>query len=612
MSHFPSEEIKARLEVSEVLSGYIRLQKQGSNFRALCPFHNEKTPSFYVSPARQTWHCFGCGEGGDIFTFVMKMEGVEFVEALRTLAKKAGVELKNQDPKTAGERAMLVRVCALATEFFQNNLASESGAAARTYLFGRGITQETITEFRLGFAPEAWDNLYQYLAVKGIAPQAMEKAGLALVSEKSGGKKYFDRFRGRVMFPIADAHGDIIGFTGRYLKEKKDEGKYVNSPQTALFNKSAILYGIDKARAEMRKNDFAVLVEGQMDALMAWQDGVRNVVAVSGTAFTKEQLDLLGRHTKNLCILFDADPAGDAATKKSIALATQRGFAVRVASLPEGKDPADFVHARPGRGALAGEIAKALSVMDYYFQSVFARYDAKQVEGKKKIGDILLSQIKKIPHKIEAHHWLEKLSLALGVKMAYLEEEILRVKDDDGFLKEREDEEGGAPQARKERTATDKLLVQLMAIVYSAKDDGAAQRLTQELSRFPLLVRLTKDSAFAKESASSDILSVFDLFVKYGTIGNLSVDFSSELDGAGKSVCGEILLMSELDPHPDWEKEAFFCAARIEKELISREFTKLEMALLRAEAEKDAPRSEALFAEVKKLSEQKARINCIL
>lgn len=597
--------------MSEVLSGYIRLQKQGVNFRALCPFHNEKTPSFYVSPARQTWHCFGCGEGGDIFTFVMKMEGVEFVEALRTLAKKAGVELKNHDPKAVGERALLVRACALAAEFFQNNLASESGAEANAYLFGRGLAKETIAEFRLGFAPEGWDNLYHFLAVKGITPAVMEKAGLVLASEKSGGKRYFDRFRGRVMFPIADAHGDIVGFTGRYLKEKKDEGKYVNSPQTALFNKSALLYGIDKARTHIRTHDLAVLVEGQMDALMAWQDGVRNTVAVSGTAFTKEQLDLLKRYTLNLCILFDADPAGDAAAKKSIALATQRGFAVRVASLPEGKDPADFVQARPGRGALAEEIAKALSVMDYYFQSVCARYDAKKVEDKKKIGDIILPQIKKIPHKIEAHHWLEKLSLALGVKMAYLEEEMNRIKDGGGFLKEKDEEESAAPQVQRVRTTADTLLVRLMALVYSAKDDSARTRLTQELSRFPLLTRLAKDRAYAEGAVRAEILSVFDLFLKYGTIENLSVDFSSALDGAGKSVYEEILLMSERDAHADWEKEALFCAARIEKELISREFTKLEMALLQAEAEKDTARAEALFAEVKKLSEQKARINYI-
>ncbi|MBI1755449.1 DNA primase [Candidatus Azambacteria bacterium] len=605
-TNFPSEEIKARLNVNEVLSGYIRLQKQGANWRGLCPFHNEKTPSFYVSPARQIWHCFGCGEGGDIFKFVMKMEGVEFVDALRLLAKKAGVQLKSKDPKAASERVSLLQACAHAAQFFQNNLESTIGAEAKAYLLGRGLTEETMSEFRIGFAPEGWDNLHQYLALKGIKPDTMEKAGLAIASDKSGKRKYFDRFRDRIMFPIADAHGDVIGFTGRYLKEKKDEGKYVNSPQTPLYNKSAILYGVDKAKTEIRKKDAAVLVEGQMDMLMSWQDGVKHVVAVSGTAFTREQLDLLKRYTKNLCLLFDADLAGDAATKRSIALAMGRGFAISVAGVPEGKDAADFVREHPG-GKLAEEITKAVSVMDYYFRSVFARYDIKKVEDKKQIGNIILAQIKKIPNKIEAHHWLEKLSLALGVKMEYLEDEMKRIKDDEAFLEEEKAEKG--VQAPKKHTALDKLLEHLMALVYSAKDDAIARDLTEKLSRFEFLGRLAADRMFAEEATSRDVISVFDLFLKYGRMGNLSRDFSDELDEAGKSVQGEVFLMSELETYPELEKETLFCASRIEKELIGRELAKLEMTLRQAEAEKDAILSEHLFAEVTKLSEQKARVN---
>lgn len=599
MAGLPTEEIKARLDVHEVLSGYLRLQKQGANWRALCPFHNEKTPSFHVSPARQAWHCFGCGEGGDIFTFVMKMEGVEFVEALRILAKKAGVQLKSQDPKAAGERAQLVRVCAEAAHFFMNNLAGAGGTEARAYLKERGLADETAEAFRLGWAPDGWDHLYQYLALKGVKPETMEKAGLVLASDKSGKRKYFDRFRGRIMFPIADANGDVIGFTGRYLKEKKDEGKYVNSPQTLLFNKSAILYGVDKTKTELRKKDAAVLVEGQMDALMAWQDGVKHVVAVSGTAFTREQLDLLKRYTKNLCILFDADVAGDMATKRSIALALARGFSVSVASVPQGKDPADFVREHPG--GLAGEVEKAVSVMDYYFRSASAKYDPQTVDGKKQIAHMLLAQIRKIPNKVEAHHWLEKLSLLVGVKMDYLEEEMKRIGDDDGFLEEAKEEKAAVP---KKRTALDKLYAHLMALVYSARNDETARALIGKLGGFEFLMKTSE------ESMSGDMKQVFDLFLKYGTMGRLSHDFSEELDGAGKSVLAEVLLMSELEPVPvsELEKEALFCASRIEKELIGRELARLEMALRQAEALKDTALSEQLFAEVAKLSAKKSYV----
>ncbi len=607
MAGFPSEEIKARLGVQEVLSGYVRLSKQGANLRALCPFHQEKTPSFYVSPARQIWHCFGCGEGGDIFTFVMKMEGVEFVEALRILAKRAGVELKSQDPKAAGERAQLVKACAAAAEFFQNTLEGPQGVPARGYLGGRGLTRETIAEFRLGYAPEGWDNLYQYLSLKGFKPELMEKAGLVTASDKSGKRKYFDRFRGRVMFPIADVYGDVVGFTGRYLKEKEGEGKYVNSPHTPLYNKSALLYGADKARNEIQRRDQAVLVEGQMDMLMAWQDGVKNAVAVSGTAFTREQLDLLTRWTKNLCILFDADLAGDMATKRSIALALERGFAISVASVPEGKDPADFVKEHPG-GTLAEVITKAVSVMDYYFHSAFAAYDPKTVEGKKRIAAVLLAQIRKIQNKVEAHHWLEKLSLALSTKMEYLEEEMRRVKDEDAFLEAEGRSEGKAEEPRA-RTTLDKLLEHLMALVYAAKDDETARRLVEKLSRFEYTLRLGSGGAVEEGLVSRDVISVLDLFLKQSTMGRLSKDFSRELDEAGKRVLAEVLLVSELGGYPDVEKEMLLCASRIEKELIGRELEKLEAALKEAEAEKNQKLSEELFREVSKLSAKKLSVN---
>ncbi|MBI5913330.1 DNA primase [Candidatus Azambacteria bacterium] len=606
MAGLPSEEIKSRLDVHEVLSGYIRLQKAGANWRALCPFHNEKTPSFHVSSARQIWHCFGCGEGGDIFKFVMKMEGVEFVDALRILAKKAGVTLRAQDPKLASERTQLLEICTAAARYFQNNFESEAGAEARTYLAKRGMTEETMREFRIGYALDSWDGLYQFLTLKGYKSDMIEKAGLAIVSEKSGKKRYYDRFRGRIMFPIADQNGDVIAFTGRYIKEREGEGKYVNSPQTILYNKSTVLYGLDKAKMDIRKAETAVLVEGQMDMIMAYQDGVKNIVAVSGTAFTPYQLATLKRYASKLCILFDADPAGDAATRKSIALAWDQGFAVSVAKVPGEKDPADFVIDHPKK--LAEEIARAVSVMDYYFDSVFSKYDPKKVEDKKIIAATLLPQIKKLQSKVETHHWLEQLSLRLGTKVEYLEEEMKRIKPEESFL-----EHAAVPKEEEEktvieRTIVDKFLEHLMALVYAQKEEKAFAASCDVLSGFEFLNRIREDENIGKDMISAPMREVFDLFMKYGKIKGHSGKFDEPMTADAQDILNEVLLMSEISAYENIEQEILFSASRVERELIESELRWREFALREAEAKNDAALSDRLFQEVSALSAKKSKL----
>lgn len=605
MSAFPSEEIKSRLDIADVLSGYIKLNKLGASYRALCPFHNEKTPSLYLSIPKQVWHCFGCGEGGDIFKFVMKMEGIEFVEALRILAKKAGVVLKAQDPKLANERTMLQDVCMQAARFFRNNLESASGAEALAYLKGRGLADATIEEFQIGYAQSSWDGLYNFLTMKGFKPDMLEKAGLILASEKSGTKRYFDRFRDRIMFPIADANGTIVAFTGRYVKKREDEGKYVNSPQTLLYNKSAILYGLDKAKQEIRRHNNVVLVEGQMDLIMAWQDGVRNTAAVSGTAFTSQQLVLIKRYTPNITLLFDADVAGDAATQKSIALAQGAGFNITVVRQHDGKDPADFVLAHPGK--LAEYIAKAVSIMDYYFESTFTKHDAKNVEGKKEIARVLLAQIKKIANQIEAHHWLEQLSTRLATGMDYLEAEMHAMKDEQTFLPEYE-EAGQEEKPKAKKTPLDKLLEHYMALAYSVKDVKRKKTILASLKEFEFLSELIKNRSENGELVSQSTLALFDFFIKYGSIDQLEKDFESQLSEEQKDIFNEIVLMSELEEYPDVEKEAATCASRIERALIDRRLEELTLAVKQAESAKDAKLEEHLFNEVSALGERKNKL----
>ena len=427
------QEIKERLNIVDIISGYLRLQKAGVNFKALCPFHNEKTPSFMVSPSRQSWHCFGsCGEGGDIFTFIEKIEGVEFPEALKILAEKAGIILKYDNPKLRSEKDKAYEICEKATQFFTASLNNAN--VILDYLHKRGLQDGTIDEWRLGYAPDSWGSLLSFLGKYGYREPEIEKAGLIL-----RGAKYHDRFRNRLMFPIFDTNGRVVAFSGRIMNdivpsktEKADSGKYINSPETILYNKSRILYGLDRAKTDIRKADKVILVEGQMDAVLSWQDGVRNVVATSGTALTEDHLLVLKRLTSNLVLAFDMDEAGARATERGDLAAVQSGFNISVVSLLSGKDPADFVKERPGE--FFKLINSAEPIMSYYFKQVFKKFsvnggsasggDEIPLEGKKFIAVDLLSKIKRLPSVVERSNWIRELSLRINISERDLSEEM--------------------------------------------------------------------------------------------------------------------------------------------------------------------------------------------
>jgi len=301
----PIEEIKSKLDIAEVIGSYIKLTKAGINYKALCPFHGEKTPSLFVSPSRQIWHCFGCSEGHSIFDFVMKIEGIEFGDALRILAQKAGVELKPLKPELRTKRQRFYEICELAVKFYQKQLEkSLKGKEAKKYLLKRGINEESIEKWRLGWAPEAWQGLSDFLSSQGYSKQEIEKTGLAIKSEKGS---YFDRFRSRIMFPVFDLNSQVIGFGGRVLKKEKEVSKYMNTPNSLLYDKSRILYGLDRSKVGIRKNDSCMLVEGYIDVILAHQANMENVVATSGTALTPFHLTILKRYSKNLSLAFDMD-----------------------------------------------------------------------------------------------------------------------------------------------------------------------------------------------------------------------------------------------------------------------------------------------------------------
>ncbi|MFA5086898.1 MAG: DNA primase [Candidatus Paceibacterota bacterium] len=427
------EEIKSRLNIIDVVGGYLKLEKAGINYRACCPFHSEKTPSFFVSPSRQTWHCFGgCNEGGDIFTFVMKIENIEFVDALRILAARAGVELKARSgewQKTKNERQTLLNICEMSARFFEAYLKkSVKGKEANEYLLKRGLKQETIDAWRIGYAPEAWSNLSDFLIGKGYAREDIVKAGVAIAKDQT---KFFDRFRSRIMFPICGFNGEPLGFTGRIFgNADENEAKYLNTPNTLLYDKSRALFGIDKAKLEIRKNDFCILVEGNVDAIMSHQAGLMNCIAVSGTALTPYHLNIIKRYSPNLVLAFDMDAAGNKATKKGVALAQKMDFNIKVIPLTDEKDPADIV-LHEGEEKWKQMVMGAKPANEFYFDLAFKNKDANVMEDKKKIIAELLPVFKKISNAVEQSFWLNKLAIAIKAEEQDLRKEMEKVKDEE-------------------------------------------------------------------------------------------------------------------------------------------------------------------------------------
>jgi len=351
MNRTAVEEIKARIPIEELIGSYVKLEKAGKAFKARCPFHNEKTASFFVSPDRGGYYCFGCNAKGDIFSFVEQFEGLDFRGALKILAERAGVKL-TYDRKADGERDRLYQIMEEAAKYFEAQLEKSSDAAsiaAREYIKTRGVTDATRKEFRIGWVPEGWQNLIDHLRKLKFSDALIEKAGLGKKTEEG---KFYDRFRGRVMFPITDSSGRVIAFTGRILKDDGKSAKYLNSPDMPLYDKSLILYGLDKAKSEIRRLNYSIFVEGQMDLVMSHQAGIKNTVAASGTALTDEavsaagvvsNLGLVRRLSPNVIIAFDSDAAGRKAALRAAGIALSMGMDVKVADIVGGKDPADLV-----------------------------------------------------------------------------------------------------------------------------------------------------------------------------------------------------------------------------------------------------------------------------
>lgn len=414
----PIEKIKEALSIVDVIGSYIQLEKAGTNFKAKCPFHNEKSPSFFVSPDRNSYYCFGCGNKGDIISFVQEFEGLDFIGALRVLAERAGVELTSYNAQERSEKDRLFGVMEQATLYFQQELGKRKEVIE--YLKKRGLTDATISSWRLGYAPVEWRALSVYLKAKGFTVEEIEKAGLAKKSEKNPTDSY-DRFRGRIMFPLFDSSGRTIAFSGRQFESDGTEAKYINSPETLLFQKSHVLYGYDKAKLEIRRRDHALLVEGQMDLILSHQAGFSNAVASSGTALTVEQLAILKRLSPKLVIAYDGDEAGNAAAARGWNLALASGFEIKVVSLPEGKDPADVIKENPH--VFADALQKAEHIIDMKLTKILQREKDARLRGQL-IEKELLPYVADLESAIERSYFVSKIAGRSGIKEEFLWAEV--------------------------------------------------------------------------------------------------------------------------------------------------------------------------------------------
>lgn len=415
------ELIKQKINIVDFISEYLPLKKAGINYKTNCPFHQEKTPSFVISPDRQIWHCFGCQKGGDVFKFLMEKEGVEFKEALEILAQKAGIVLQKVELKK-DVKEKLFEANLKAQQFYHHILTSHPlGKRALEYLKERGLAEETINQFGIGYSPNSWEGLTKFLLKRGFGTTELIDSGLAVSSARG----CYDRFRGRITFPLIDTKGRIIGFSGRVLDAS--EPKYINTPQTIIFDKSNFLFGINLSKGEIKTKNEAILVEGEMDMVLSFQAGFKNIVASKGTALTSGQIDLIKRFTENISLCFDMDLAGDSASRRGIEMAEKAGLNIKVIKISEGKDPAEAVLADPQIWQKATE--EALPIYDYYLQSVQRRYDPKKPADLKSIASELIPIWAKISDDLAKERYIQKLAALLLVSEDVLRKNIEKAKE---------------------------------------------------------------------------------------------------------------------------------------------------------------------------------------
>ncbi|MBN1913906.1 MAG: DNA primase [Candidatus Omnitrophica bacterium] len=485
------EDILSRVDIVELISGYIPLKRAGRNFRALCPFHHEKTPSFMISPDRQIYHCFGCGAGGNAFSFLMQYERMEFLEAAEFLAKKAGVSLpkaETQDSRAQGLVTQLYMINELAASYYESNLNSSLAKAVKNYLFNRGLNEESLRLFKLGFAQDRWDGLINHLRAKNVSLGSLEKAGLALTRQEGG---FYDRFRNRIITPIFDIKSRVIAFGARQLSSDKTQAKYINSPETPVYTKGKNLYGLNFSKDAVRQSDCCLVVEGYFDFILPYQAGIHNIVASLGTALTLEQAKLIKRYTHNVVVVFDPDSAGEIAALRSLDIFIEEAMNVRVATLPSGFDPDSFVR-KYGKDEFMARVSGADDLFDFKLKILKSRYNSKEIEAKAKISSAMLETIAKFRHEVLKSEYIKRLSEEIGVG----EEALLKELSKKSEPKKYQLTEAPAGAKPVSLNPTERLLIKLML-----EETNVIEEIKQSLD----------PADFQEEGLSSIVSILFDL-----------------------------------------------------------------------------------------------------
>ncbi len=577
-----AQSVKQQADIVKVIEGYIRLRKAGAqNYTGLCPFHKEKSPSFSVHAVRQFYHCFGCGVSGDVFSFVGKIENASFPEAVRIVAGKCGIPLPKREfssPEQAAEARLRVKLLDLheaATTWFEEQLRGPEGALAREYLAGRGMTPEGIKAFRIGYAPDSFNALREKLSSLAD-PETLRASGLFGAKEIGAGPDgqpqfgpLYDRFRKRVTFPIGNESGRVIAFTARTLETGDKAGaKYINSPETPLYQKGQVLFNLDKAKTAIRQAEFALLVEGQMDCISVYLRGIQNVIATSGTAFTEHQVALLRRHTSNVAVNFDPDAAGANAAEKSIALLTEEGFTIRIVTLDGGLDPDRYVRER-GVEAYMTAVRAARRQSDYLIERARQTFPGASAEQKVKAMNYLLPHIRRMPEKLARDQFAADAAQKLGIDSAVLREELRQAA-----LKRRDRVEVRATAL----TEVERVLLRALAVTDSEFSESrriAAEALAKQPEWFEGLGVFAALQALAGREAA-DPMDVVE-------------------DSAQRALLAETLLAEKEPPSAEGVKGAI---AGLQRRRMENDLRDLRVQIAEAERRSD-------FAELAVLTQQK-------
>lgn len=576
--------VRDSVDIVELISGYVSLKKTGKNHIGLCPFHGEKTPSFNVNSDKQIFHCFGCGVGGDAFKFLELQEGLNFPEAVKTLAEKAGITLPvdtgfRKDKKTEDEHKALLTIVAAAAEYFRQELAGPAGSTARAYLTKRGVSDAIINDFALGYARPEWDGLLRHLKQKGFALGLMEKAGLII--KRNEGEGYYDRFRARIIFPIRDLSGNVIAFGGRVMDESLP--KYLNSPETPLYSKSNVLYCLDKAKEPARKLGYFIIVEGYLDALACHQFGIQNALATLGTALTEGHLRLMKRFAQKIVLIFDPDPAGVKATMRGVDLFVPSSMKVNVVSLPDGDDPDTFLQ-KGGADAFKARLRESTKFMDFVLAQVIKNGASLPIDEKVEKANEMLGFISKIQSGIERDYYLKKTAEALDLDEGVLRQEM--PKD----LKQQpvDTAQNKSGTTRHSRPKAEEILIHLML-----RDESILPGLREELRPDDFTDALLR-RATEKIFQGLDAQGKFDINV-------LLADCDAEL----RQVLSHYSVL-ELE-YDDPQKHCRDCVELIKQRDPEKKMKHLVKAIQEAEARGDFEQVSLLIKEQKELSARPGR-----